>query len=45
MYHNLFNGVLVEATAPWILKLFEEYLEHFASFDSDAILGIVEALE
>lgn len=45
MNHNLFNGVLIEATAPWILKLREEYLEHFAGFDSDAILGIVKALE
>ena len=45
MNKDLFNGVLVEATAPWILKLIEKYLEYFACFDPNAILGIVEALE
>lgn len=45
MYHDLFNGVLVEATAPGILKPSEKYLEYSASFDSNAILSIIKALE
>ena len=45
MYHDLFNGVLVEATAPWILKLFEKYLEYCACFDSNAILSIIKAFK